>query len=198
MRHTHGHHKGFSLIELVLVIAVIAIASIVVVPQFFRSMRGNRLRAAARSIIVAGRYARSMAVMKQQAMVMEFNLDRSEISVRPARAKTEEPIAPDADDAFTTSVIPDATPAVLTEDVNSEDIEGTGDAEIKRLLDRVTIVSVDVDGVEAMEQDNIVTIQYGNNGRCTPYSVLIKDEFDTAIRVDVDHLAGIETERLEL
>ena len=192
MLQTHGHRKGFSLIELMLVVAVIGIASAVTLPSFYRSLRGNRLRTAGRAVVIAGRYARSMAVMKQQVMVVEFNLTRSEISVRPARA---EAAASDSDDAFTS---PSMTPAVLTDEVSSEDVEGSGKVELKRLLDRVTIVSVDVDGVEAMEQDNIVTIQYSNNGRCTPYSILIKDEFDMAIRVNVDHLAGIQTERLEL
>ena len=195
MLQTHGHRKGFSLIELMLVVAVIGIASAVTLPSFYRSLRGNRLRTAGRAVVIAGRYARSMAVMKQQVMVVEFNLTRSEISVRPARAEAAAPAASDSDDAFTS---PSMTPAVLTDEVSSEDVEGSGKVELKRLLDRVTIVSVDVDGVEAMEQDNIVTIQYSNNGRCTPYSILIKDEFDRAIRVNVDHLAGIQTERLEL
>jgi prepilin-type N-terminal cleavage/methylation domain-containing protein len=194
MLQTHSHRKGFSLIELMLVVAVIGIASAVTLPSFYRSLRGNRLRTAGRAVVIAGRYARSMAVMKQQVMVVEFNLTRSEISVRPARAEAAAPAASDSDDVFTS---PSMTPSVLTDEVSSEDA-GSGKVELKRLLDRVTIVSVDVDGVEAMEQDNIVTIQYSNNGRCTPYSVLIKDEFDMAIRVDVDHLAGIQTERLEL
>ena len=199
MRKTGVQSRGFSLIELILVMAVIAIASVVVVPQFFRSMRGNRLRSAARSVIVSGRYARSMALLKQQVMVMEFDIPGSTVTVRPARVNTNTPALTEDDDneARMALTAPETGPAVLTDDVNAE-VEGTGNVELKRVLDRVNIVSIEVDGAEMFEEDAVVAVQYSNNGRCTPYAVLIKDEFDAAIRIEVDQLAGVRTERQEL
>ena len=59
-------HSGFSLVELLMVVAIIAIITAITIPQLVASTRGNRLRAATRLVVMAGRYARSMAVLRQE------------------------------------------------------------------------------------------------------------------------------------
>lgn len=72
---------GFTLIEILLVLMIIGIVTAVVAPGFARSIRGNRLRTAARSVVMAGRYARSMAVLEQKAMDVSFDIDAATVSV---------------------------------------------------------------------------------------------------------------------
>lgn len=187
--------------ELLLVIAVMGIASAVVVPQFYRSMRGNRLRSAARSVIMSGRFARSMALLKQQVMVVEFNTASGEITVRPAQVGTNAAAATTGADRNvgpSTAGEMSSEPTVLTDEMSNEAATGTGKTELKRRLDRVTFESIEIDGAPAIAEDGLATVRYGTNGRCTPYEVVIKDEFNAAVRVKVDNLAGIRTERLEL
>lgn len=43
--------RGFTLIELLMVTAILAIVSLVSVPYLIHSMRGNRLRTAARAVV---------------------------------------------------------------------------------------------------------------------------------------------------
>ena len=57
--------RAFTLIEVLLVVAIIGVVTAVSTPYFVRSIRGNRLRVAARTVVMAGRYARSMAVLRQ-------------------------------------------------------------------------------------------------------------------------------------
>jgi len=73
--------RGFTLIEIVLILAIIGVVSAITLPNLVKSIRGNRLRTASRSIVMAGRYARSMAVLKQTEMALMFNLDSAKISV---------------------------------------------------------------------------------------------------------------------
>lgn len=63
---------AFTLVELLLVLAIVGVATAVTLPNLVRSTRGNRMRAAARTVVMAGRYARSMAVLRQQPVTLEF------------------------------------------------------------------------------------------------------------------------------
>jgi type II secretion system protein H len=73
--------KGFTLIEVLLVLAILAVATAVTTPYLVHSIRGNRLRTAARDVVMAGRYARSMAVVRQEELALTFDLDGARISV---------------------------------------------------------------------------------------------------------------------
>jgi type II secretion system protein H len=72
---------AFTLVEMLLVLAILAIVSAIVLPSFAKSMGGNRLRTATRTIVKAGRYARSIAVLKQAPITLVFDMDGSSISV---------------------------------------------------------------------------------------------------------------------
>ena len=66
---------------MLLVAAIMGIVAAIAVPSFVRSIKGNRLRAASRTIVKAGRYARSMAILSQKEMAIVFNIGSSQIAV---------------------------------------------------------------------------------------------------------------------
>ena len=57
--------RAFTLIEVLLVIVVMGIAVAIAMPSFVRSIQGQRLSTAARTLTTVARYARSMAVLKR-------------------------------------------------------------------------------------------------------------------------------------
>ena len=74
-------HSAFTLIELLLVIVVMGIAAAIAMPSFVRSIQGQRLSTAARTLTTVARYARSMAVLKQSDLSLTFNLGNGQVDL---------------------------------------------------------------------------------------------------------------------
>ena len=74
-------HSAFTLIELLLVVVVMGIAVAIAMPSFVRSIQGQRLSAAARTLSTVARYARSMAVLKQSDLSLTFNLANGQVDL---------------------------------------------------------------------------------------------------------------------
>ena len=64
---------GFTLIEVLMVALIIGFMVAVSVPYMVKSIRGNRLRTAARSVIQMARYARTKAILSQGRYVLEIH-----------------------------------------------------------------------------------------------------------------------------
>ncbi len=82
-----GKRHGFSLIELFLVLTILGFATAIVFPMVGRSLRGSRLRAAARDTVMLGRYARSLAVLNQESLLLVFDLDANAIALETERTR---------------------------------------------------------------------------------------------------------------
>ncbi|MCS6772407.1 MAG: prepilin-type N-terminal cleavage/methylation domain-containing protein [Kiritimatiellae bacterium] len=76
-----GGRAAFTLIELLLVVAIALIAAGIAVPLFARSFQGSQLRTAARHIVMSAKYARSMSVLRQQYMAILFDKASGQIEV---------------------------------------------------------------------------------------------------------------------
>ena len=176
-----------------MVLAIIAIVTAVAVPSFVHSMRGNRLRAGARSVVMAGRYAWSMAVLNQKDIEVAFDLDAGTINIRlaapPVDLDAEFGEAGDEDER-PLSDLPQAAEDEIPETT------GAGFEEITRQLDRVHFDYVQLDdGDESNPEDRVQAVVYHSNGRCTPYTVRIVDENGEAMIVEVDALGSAQSEK---
>src|SRR3982750_2330483 len=70
-----SRHKGFTLIELMAVILLLAIAMTAVTFSFSKSLKSARVAAASRDLVAALRYTRGQAIVKGQQEVLLLNLD---------------------------------------------------------------------------------------------------------------------------
>jgi prepilin-type N-terminal cleavage/methylation domain-containing protein len=190
--------QAFTLIELLLVVAIIGVVTAITLPAFVASTRGNRLRAAARTVVQMGRYARSMAVLRQGDMVVTFDLDRHTVSARPGAGAATNALSGDGDTGAGDAA--ESAPPVGDQAAESDRPAGAGHATgaetLTRKLEPVTIDFVDPGGDTAPVRQGVFTAVFSGNGRCTPYTVQIRDPFDTAVRIEVDALAVTATETI--
>ena len=80
--------RGFTLVELLLVVAVLGILAVAVTPAVSTVLAGGRLRAGARELAGAGRYARTMALLNQTPVDLVVDLQGGRFSIR-ARDREE-------------------------------------------------------------------------------------------------------------
>jgi len=66
---------GFTLIELIAVIVLLAIATAVVTVSFSKSLQSAKVRAASRDLVAALRYTRGQAIVKGKQEVLLLDLD---------------------------------------------------------------------------------------------------------------------------
>lgn len=186
--------RAFTLVEILMVLAILGIVTVISMPYLVKSIRGNRLRVAGATVVKAGRYARNMALLHTQEMKLIVDIGaatvrvepRYEASVRSSRTPpgTPEPVSPplSTEGASDSSVSPpvSASPSVA----------------IARKLDDVRIDYVELEHHDR-QNDGTVTVIYRTNGRCTPYEVRVVDEYDHAMIITVDALSSPETRREE-
>ena len=79
--------KGFTLLELIVVLTVLGLGIVLVYPSFGRMSQGVELKAAAKKVSAILRYYRSEAVQKGKAFQVVFDVDTREIRVRPVEAE---------------------------------------------------------------------------------------------------------------
>src|ERR1035437_8985461 len=83
---TRSISSAFTLVELLMVIVVMGIVVAIAMPSFVRSIQGQRLSAAARTVTTVARYARSMAVLKQSDLFLTFNLANGQLDLVSSNA----------------------------------------------------------------------------------------------------------------
>jgi len=88
--HPHPSSLAFTLIEIMLVVVIILIATAVSVPIFRGTFQSTQMTDAVRSTIRMARFARSIAILKQSDCTLTFEEDRMILtSADPSEPKTE-------------------------------------------------------------------------------------------------------------
>ncbi len=84
--HPWRRSRGFTLIELIAVIVLLAIATAIVSVSFSKSLQSAQIRAASRDLVAALRYTRGQAIVKGRQEVLLMNLDDNSYTAPGKRA----------------------------------------------------------------------------------------------------------------
>jgi len=184
-----GNRRAFTLVEMLLVLAIIGIITAITIPRLGGVIKGSRLKSASRTVIRLGRYARSMAVLHQRPAVIVFDIDGGEIAVNIDNSRMSHQQQSSGNDQQP------------SEDEESETEKEATDKErewgMKVKLDKVRIASVIYGDNGKNFETGKCSIVYETNGRCTPYSVKLQGDDGRCVVVDFDFIstAKIKTDK---
>lgn len=185
---------------MLLVVAIIGIMSVISMPFLVHSIRGNRLRTAARTVVMSGRYARSMALLRQEGFLLMINLESASLSAGPGTIASL-PTSTNGEKRLSSElsqssfgVIPEHSAAAGEDRVPSPSGSSGQSVTINRQLEGVKIDSITV-GEESPKTEGSVIIPFYSNGRCEPYSIKLTDDSGAIMHITVDPLASARTER---
>ena len=82
--------KGFTLLELLVVLVIISIMAAFVGPRIAGSMSSLTLKTAAKKVAASLRYARSQATSESRPYFVLFDLDKGRLTIKPGQTATKE------------------------------------------------------------------------------------------------------------
>ena len=198
---TRGQSHAFTLIEVLLVLAIVGVMITVMLPQVMSSLREHQLRGATRQVISAGRHAMSLAVLSQRRMTVVYDLDETVLTIRPAEAasnietveagEADSPLDAIVADAWGGDDLAGAEAPPADDDGAYEGAAAIVDEEVVHRLEGVAFSFIEVEGEDGYRAESGKhTIIYYTNGRCTPYTIGFEDEDGATAAIEVDALSS--------
>lgn len=186
--------RGFTLIEILIVVVIAGLMAAIAVPGFTRAMKGAQLRSAARTLSMAHKFARNTAVLRQTPMALLVDTQAREIEVLSLStrnsaqfkdgfldgraARVDAPVPEEGEAAPAAAGVPAEKPAI--------------ESEIRRSFGaEVSVESfATADGREAEELKGVYWVNYHPNGMCDGFRVRLADANGQKVTITAEGISG--------
>jgi prepilin-type N-terminal cleavage/methylation domain-containing protein len=176
--------SGFTLIEIIMVLVIILTLTGISVPYFASTYRGVQLRTAARTINRMGRYARSMAIMREKTMTVVINHETMELYLGGAPTVNTNEADGELDQE------------VLDRLGYTDGDSSSAKTEIEKEVHRYLPEGLEVADFEQGEIDEDETyedrylIHYYPNGQSDWFTLELKDQRGMGVKLENDPISG--------
>ncbi|MCX7007772.1 MAG: GspH/FimT family pseudopilin [Kiritimatiellaeota bacterium] len=196
---TRRSQRGFTLIEILMVVAIFVLIAGIAAPMFVGSYAGAKLRTSARAVIMTSRYARNMAVMRQRPVAMIVDQQRNTFEVvlltgRESETLTELTVRSDDENTPTFAAAQAAVAATNVDvaatnaDAAAED-KATSDM-LKGLPDGISIDSFECQRPGSDDSAAPRVIVYYPSGLSDGFTIRLADERGRSVEINADPLTG--------
>lgn len=173
---------GFTLLEVILVLVLIAIISGISIPFFAGTFRGSKLKTAARTIERMSRYGRSMAIIREETLTMVLNHETMELFLGGEAGSSTNT----ADGELDQEVLK------RLGYIDGEAFNAGIEKEVHRLLpEDLTVRSFDKEWSEEDDlYDNLYLVRFYPNGQCEWFELELEDNRGHGIKLENDPISG--------
>jgi len=182
---------GFTLIEILLVVVIMAIASAVAVPMFARSFRGAKLRNSLRTVTMMHRNAQSKAVLGQRYMALLYDQVKGTVELVD---QGQPGVKQDALFGEIGSESGMGTEVTGGAEFAGEDVGPGTQSDVVRELEKGVKI---LDFKGGKEFDEIFYVSYYPNGMCDAYTIKIGDDENRTAEIEIDPVTGKAAVRRE-
>jgi len=179
----HGSIKGFTLIELTIVLIIISFLFAVAGPRIAKGLSGLSLTTSAKKLAAALRYARSQAVNKSQAYSVIIDREHARIVIRGI----PKPVTQPPDDAYQEEFAPEADRAEDLKEVVNE-------VKVVPVADGVSFQEVSIGGQEVNGgKEELPQMIFFPDGTSLGGEIVLANNRERTFAVGVDFLTGVVT-----
>lgn len=187
--------QGFTLIEMLVVVAIIAICVALTIPQFVEAQRGAALRNSAQTIIMTAKYARSMSILKQVDMALLVDRGAGQLEL----VTLTQPPGVDDQSKFIDERAARLFDTGADREDASDSLSDTNDlppppvikSELVRDLEGGVVIS-DLEVMTETGRDREISwVFFNRNGTSSGFRILIEDSRQNAAEIEMDPISGL-------
>lgn len=176
--------SGFTFLELMIVIVLLAILVAVALPRMGGAFQNSQLRSTSRELTTTLRYARYAAVLRNKATEVRFDPLAGTFRLLPTRILSDGSIEDDND-------LDDVLKEEATRDKDDESFRLTADTTQLRLLPKDIFFTTIASAAPPTEKDNLPRIVFYPDGTATAGTVGIQNKRKQAYTLEVFRTTGL-------